>query len=205
MSSLYERIAGLCASREINIAKLCKDNGWRQGLFSDIKHGRVKTLSAKYLQAIADYFDIPVEYLITGEIKKPSDTQGIWIPVLGRVAAGIPMEAIEDIEDYEEITKERASQGEFFALKVKGDSMAPRFAEGDVLIVRRMSDCNNGDIAVVLVGNADATVKRIKKTADGIFLIASNPAYEPRYYSNQEIEELPVTILGKVVELRAKF
>lgn len=195
----------ICNARGISGYKLCREIGVSPSILTDLKMGRKKTLSADYMNRIADYFDIPVEYLITGEIKKPAETQGIWIPVLGRVAAGIPMEAIEDIEDYEEITKERAAQGEFFALKVKGDSMAPRFAEGDVLIVRRMSDCNNGDIAVVLVGNADATVKRIKKTAEGIFLIASNPAYEPRYYSNHEIEELPVTILGKVVELRAKF
>ena len=64
---------------------------------------------------------------------------------------------------------------------------------------------DSGDIAVVLVNGDDATVKRIKKSPQGVTLIPSNPAYEPMYYSNEEIESLPVQILGRVVELRAKL
>ena len=74
-----------------------------------------------------------------------------------------------------------------------------------MVIVRKQDDCDNGDLAVVLVSGEDATVKRIKKSAAGIMLIPNNPAFEPMFFSNEEIEALPVTILGKVVELRAKF
>ena len=83
--------------------------------------------------------------------------------------------------------------------------MEPKISDGDVVIVRRQPDVDSGDIAVVLVNGNDATVKRIKKSPQGVTLIPSNPAYEPMYYSNEEIESLPVTILGKVVELRAKL
>ena len=73
------------------------------------------------------------------------------------------------------------------------------------MIVRAQDDCDSGDIAIVLVNGNEATVKRIKKGPEGIMLIPNNPAYEPMYYSNAEIESLPVRVIGKVVELRAKF
>lgn len=95
--------------------------------------------------------------------------------------------------------------GEYFALQIRGNSMEPKFSAGDVVIVRKQSDVNSGDIAVVLVNGDDATIKKIKKRPDGVMLIPNNPEFEPMFYSNQEIEELPVVVLGKVVELRAKF
>ena len=127
------------------------------------------------------------------------------IPVYGAVAAGIPLEAIQDIEDYEEITEDMARSGKYAALKIKGNSMLPRFTEGDVVIVRLQDDVDNGDIAIVMVNGDEATCKKIKKTPEGVMLISTNPDYEPMFYSNQEIADLPVRIWGKVVELRAKF
>ena len=135
----------------------------------------------------------------------PQPKKGVRIPVYGSVAAGIPIEAITDIEDYEEIQEDMARTGEFAALKIKGDSMEPKFSSGDVVIVRLQDDVDNGDIAIVLVNGDEATCKKIKKTPEGVMLISTNPNYEPMFYSNREIAELPVRIWGKVVELRAKF
>lgn len=135
----------------------------------------------------------------------PTKDQGIKIPVFGEVAAGIPISAIQDILDYEEITPEMASNGEYFGLAIKGDSMEPRMTTGDVVIVRSQPTAETGDIAIVMVDGESATCKKIKMTPEGIMLISLNPSYEPMFYSNKEIEELPVRILGKVVELRAKF
>lgn len=129
----------------------------------------------------------------------------IRIPVLGYVAAGIPIDAIEDIVGWEDISRVRYGSGEYFGLQIQGHSMEPKISDGDVVIVRRQPDVDSGDIAVVLVNGDDATVKRIKKSPQGVTLIPSNPAYEPMYYSNEEIESLPVQILGRVVELRAKL
>lgn len=149
------------------------------------------------------------DYLLGNSTTKEANQKvgrGVRIPVLGRVVAGIPIEAVEEILDYEEITPELAATGEFFALKIRGHSMEPRMMEGDVVIVRRQDDVESGDIAIVLVNGNEATVKRVKKQEDGITLIANNiSVYEPHYYSNKEIEELPVRILGKVVELRGKL
>lgn len=136
--------------------------------------------------------------------QQPRD-KGIRIPVLGRVVAGIPIEAIEEIIDWEEISQKLAASGKFFALRVCGHSMEPRILEGDVVIVRQQEDVDSGDIAIVMVNGDEATVKRVKKQEDGITLIATNTSvYEPHFYSNQEIRDLPVRILGKVVELRGK-
>lgn len=132
-------------------------------------------------------------------------TNAVKIPVLGTVIAGIPMEAVENIIDYEEISPQMASAGEYFCLQVKGQSMQPKFSEGDVVVVRKQPDIDSGDIAIVLVNGNEATIKKVKKQSDGIMLIPLNPAYDTMFYNKNDIKNKPVTILGKVVELRAKF
>lgn len=131
--------------------------------------------------------------------------KAIRIPVLGNVAAGIPIEAIEDIIDYEEISEELAHTGDFFALKIKGDSMEPRICNGDVVIVRKQNYAESGDLVIVLVNGDSATCKKLAKYPSGIRLIPFNQAYEPLFYSNEEIENKPVRIIGRVVENRQKY
>lgn len=130
---------------------------------------------------------------------------GVKIPVLGLVRAGIPMDAVEYIIDYEEISENMARQGEYFGLQIKGDSMEPKISEGDVVIVRKQPDVESGEIAIVLVNGDEATIKKVQKFNGGINLIPSNSAYDVITYTNEQIEKLPVRVLGKVVELRAKF
>lgn len=144
-----------------------------------------------------------VSTLATKALKESK--KGVSIKVLGRVAAGVPIEAVEDIIDTEEITEELAKTGEFFGLKLHGNSMEPRMCEGDVVIVRKQDDAESGDIVIAMVNGNDATCKRLRKYRDGIELISNNPSYEPMFFSNQDIQEKPVKIIGKVVELRGKF
>ncbi len=159
------------------------------------------------VQAIADYFNIGKSDLIDDKsnLIGKKVKKGIVINVLGRVAAGIPIEAIEDIIDTEEITEDMARTGEFYGLKIHGDSMEPRMCEGDVVIVRKQEDAESGDIVIAMVNGDDATCKRLRKYRDGIELISNNPAYKPMFFSNDEIQSKPVKIIGKVVELRGKF
>ena len=131
--------------------------------------------------------------------------QGLKIPVLGTVAAGIPISAVEDILDYEEVPQSWENQGEFFALKIKGDSMEPRMESGDVVIVKQQPDANSGDTVIVLVNGDDATCKKLQKIDNGIMLVSTNPKYPPMFYSTEDIQTKPVVILGKVVELRQKY
>lgn len=156
------------------------------------------------IQLLADYFKIEKSNLIE-EKSNITISQGIKIPVLGTVPAGIPISAVEDILDYEEIPQLWANQGEFFALKIKGDSMEPRMISGDVAIVKQQSDADSGDVVIALVNGNEATCKKLEKTNNGIMLISTNTKYAPMFFSNEQISELPVVILGKVVELRQKY
>lgn len=160
------------------------------------------------VDALAKYFNINRSDLIEerkGELSPRNSRKGVVINVYGRVAAGIPLEMIEDIIDTEEIPEEMAKSGEFFGLQIHGDSMEPRMKEGDIVIVRRQDDAESGDTVIATVNGTDATCKRLKKYTDGIALIATNPTYDPLYFSNAEIESKPVRIIGRVMELRAKF
>lgn len=149
-------------------------------------------------------YDVP--YDVFAEHKQhplPSPKKkGVKIPVLGRVQAGIPIEAIEEILDYEEIPESMAKTGEFFGLQIRGDSMEPILYEGDVIIVKQQPDAESGAIVVVIINGNDATVKKLKKVDNGLMLISINPKYEPMLFDNKAIEELPVEIVGKAVELR---
>lgn len=168
-----------------------------------IETGANDIVQSKVIE-FANVLHTTVSYLMGWDLT-PSSKKGVAINVLGRVAAGIPIEAIEDVIDTEEISKEMATTGEFFGLQIHGDSMEPKFSDGDVVIVRRQNDAESDDIVIAMVNGDDATCKRLKKYDDGIALISTNPAYDPMYFSKKEIETKPVRILGRVVELRAKF
>jgi len=155
------------------------------------------------VDALAKYFGIRRSDLI--EDKSESKIKPTTIPVLGSVPAGVPIEAIQDIIDYKEIDAATAAKGEYFALQVKGSSMEPRICEGDIVIVRKQDDVESGEIAIVMVNGDNATIKRLLKYEDGIRLMPTNPAYEPLYFTNDEILEKPVKVIGKVIENRQKY
>lgn len=166
------------------------------------------------LMQLSKFYNVSVDYLLGNEAPSylmgfntvTNNKIGIKIPVLGRVIAGIPIEAVTEILDYEEIPEEMARTGEYFALKIKGNSMAPRIRDGDVVIVRKQETVENGEVAIVLVNGNEATIKEIQRSNFGLTLIGWNPAeYQPHFYSIDEVENFPVQIIGKVVELRGKF
>lgn len=138
-----------------------------------------KNPTTENLNALAALFGVSIDFLLGVTPESPERTadtsDGIWIPILGDVAAGIPIEAITDIVGYEEIPKAMADTGEFFGLRIKVNSMEPRICEGDVVIVRKQDDADTGDIAVVLVNGDSATVKKIKKRPEGLMMILIQP------------------------------
>ncbi|MGI6201147.1 MAG: LexA family protein [Christensenellales bacterium] len=151
-------------------------------------------------RALADLLGVSIDALLGYD-----GGQGVMVPVLGYVRAGIPVTAVQEVLDYEEISRDMAESGDFFALRIQGDSMQPRMDPDDVVIVRRQEDVESGQIAIVLVNGDDATCKKVIKHPAGISLVSFNPAYPPMFYAKEEIASLPVTIVGRVMELRAKF
>lgn len=150
------------------------------------------------IEILANYFNIEKSDLIEKRTLKKNR-----IPVLGKIPAGIPIELIEDVIDYEDISEEMLKgDREYFGLKVSGDSMTPKYLDGDVLIVQKTNDCESGQDCIVMVNGDDGTFKRVIKNKDGIILQPLNPNYEIKFYSNDEIEKLPIKILGVVKEIR---
>ena len=202
------RIKFLREKSGIEQKQLAYDLKVSQPTVSDWENGR-KNPSSSSAAKLADYFCVPMDYLLgrseLGGVPQPSVPGAKWIPVLGKVQAGAPVEAIEEIIDYEEITPEMAKSGEHFALQIRGESMRPKFDEGDVVIVRKQDDVESGEIAVVLVNGEDATVKKFVKQDGGISLVSTNPEFNPMFFDDKKIKKLPVRVIGKVVELRAKF
>ena len=202
------RLKQLRNERKINQRELAKYLNVAPSTISMYENGQ-REPNFEVLEVLADFFNVDMNYLL-GKTDKTiklliDKPQGLKIPVLGTVAAGIPISAVEDILDYEEIPLAWQNQGEFFALKIKGDSMEPRMESGDVVIVKQQSDANSGDTVIVLVNGDDATCKKLQKTENGIMLVSTNPKYPPMFYSLEDIQAKPVVILGKVVELRQKY
>lgn len=211
---MYDIFDKLLKERGISGYQVSKATGVKTSTLSSWKQGKY-TPKPEKLQKLADYFGVRLEYL-TGDSPYRTELdyqnaisaereKGVKIPVLGNVAAGIPIEMVEDIVDWEDIPAEMAKSGTYFGLKIKGDSMSPRIAEGDTVIVRKQNDAESGDVVIATVNGDSATCKRLMKYDTGISLISFNPIYSPMNFTNEEIASKPVRILGKVVENRQKY
>lgn len=208
MNGALQRICDLIRKKGLTELQFCKATGIPQSTWYSWKQ-RDSIPTNRYMPNITTFLGVSAEYIISGEgenIQKIElDDEPIQIRVLGKVAAGIPIEAVEDAIGEETISKKMAETGDYFGLRISGDSMEPLIHHGSIVIVRQQDDVENGDIAIVIVNGEDATCKKIEKFENGIMLVPINKAYEEKFYTNEEIEKLPVRIIGKVVESRTKF
>ena len=130
-----------------------------------------------------------------------SDAQTVALPIMGRIAAGVPVEAIQTKLDTIEVPPELLAKGEHYALEVKGDTMIDAgIMEGDTIIVRKCDDASNGDIVVALVDEEEATLKRLRRRGDSIALEAANPAYETRIFGPDRVR-----VQGRLVGLIRRY
>ena len=161
--------------------------------------------SVEKIRLLANYLGVTTSELLGEAVG--SSPSGVRIPVLGTIPAGIPLDAIEDILDWEEIPAAwTTGDRQYFGLRVRGDSMYPRYLDGDTVILQKEMTCESGDDCAVLVNGSEATLKQVMIKGDGsLELRPTNPAYPPRTYSPAEIESIPVQIIGVVVELRRKI
>lgn len=173
---------------------------WENGMIQNMRRDKIEKL-AKALGVS------PLDILGQPQLVPKERPAAFTIPVLGRVAAGIPIEAVEDVIDYEELSSDifKDSPKSYFGLQVKGNSMEPRICNGDYVIVHKQEDAETDDTVIAMVNGNDAVCKRLKKYADSIALVSLNPAYEPMLFTREQIDSLPVRIIGKVVELRGKL
>lgn len=159
------------------------------------------------LKEFANFFNVSTDYLLE-QIKKDDLTNSdiVQIPLLGKIAAGYPTQMFADVIDYIDIPADMTrGNKELFALKTKGKSMEPNFIEGDILIFEKTEDCENGQFCAVAVNGDDATFKKVTKTDAGIMLQPLNPDFETKFYTNEQIDSLPVTIIGVLKQIRRNF
>ena len=138
-------------------------------------------------------------------IRSQKKSEAYAIPVFDYISCDKTFCSTEKIIDTEEIPESLAKTGEFYALRIKGDSMEPKISSGDVVIVRQQDDADTGDTVIATIAGEDAVCKRLRKYKEGLELISNNPSYAPLYFDDETIKNKPVKIIGKVVELRAKF
>ena len=208
MNDVMQRIEDCLNEQGKKKIDLCRAISIGTGTLSTWK-SKERIPSSEYLPAIAEYLGVTIDYLLTGS--EPMGCQfvdineSVKVKVLGRVAAGTPIDMVEEVIGEESISMELAKTGEFFGLRISGDSMNPRMFSGDVVIVRQQEDVESGQIAIVAVNGEEATCKKVEKHSNGIMLVPLNKAYEERFYTNEEIMSLPVRILGRVMEVRGKL
>lgn len=169
-----------------------------------------KSLYSNYVSEKEHPYDVSESMSKFGHDWKDKIKKGSLIPILGTSRAGIPNLAIEEVnyddpDEWEEIDPKLAKAGTYLALRIKGDSMQPDLNENDIVIVKSQSDANNGDIVIAKVNGDEACCKKLFKNNDGIILHSLNPAYPPMFFSQSDIQDKPVAIIGKVIELRRKF
>jgi repressor LexA len=126
---------------------------------------------------------------------------GVGIPILGQIAAGVPIEALQHETGRVMPPSDLLGNGDHFALEVKGDSMiGAGILDGDVVIIRRGESADSGDIVVALVDHEEATLKRLRKRGNSIALEAANPAYETRIFGPDRVQ-----IQGKLVAMIRRY
>lgn len=178
--------------------------GVKKAAINKYETGRVVNIKRSTLQKLATALGVSAADLLDDEnnVEAYNVPIGTRIPVYGCIPAGVPLEAIDCIEGYVDIPAEWLAKGdEYFGLRVKGDSMSPKYLDGDLIILRRQPDCESGQDAAVRVNGDEATLKKVVKLMDGIMLQPLNPEYTPRQYDYTS-EDFPIEIMGVVVQLR---
>lgn len=201
---LGQRIQTARLARHMTQTELGDRLAVHKGTVSRWENGKIDNISLATVERLADVLAVNVAWLSGKDVPmvaEPKKHKNL-VPVYGVIRAGIPIEAIQEILDYEEISEAMARDGEYLALRVKGDSMAPKISEGDVAIIRQQPTVENGQIAAVRVADDTATLKKFYQNGSQVTLVPLNPDYPTQIY---DLRETHIDIIGRLVELRAKF
>jgi repressor LexA len=198
--TIVEKLTALINNSNMSISEISRKSKISRQAIYKIINNQVNSITSDTINTLCSTINQSPEVLYSNEQKRT----GVKIPVLGTIPAGVPIEAIQEILDYEEISSDMAKKGEYFALKVKGDSMSPIITDGDVVIIKKQDNAESGKICVVMINGFDATLKEIKKEQTGIWILPKNPYcdFTPKFFTNDEIINTPVRIIGVAVEIR---
>ncbi|GEM02769.1 repressor LexA [Halolactibacillus halophilus] len=159
------------------------------------------------LFALSNMFNVDIDYFFPVRAHAPTNVfkstgNFIKIPIIGEIACGDPILAVENVIDYHVEPADLLPAGNLFYLKAKGDSMEPKIPNQSLVLIREQSDVESGEIAAVLVnGDTEATLKRVKKQSGYLILDPDNSNYEPIIVD----EKNPARIIGKALQITAKL
>lgn len=217
MSEMYNRIDKLCQDKGINVTQMCKDVHISRSALTDLKKGRSQSLSQDYLNRVADYFGVSIDYIVGNEPKRfkiadlftaspehsLSVEQSYSIPIFASVSAGFGAYASSDIIGYMPIVITNSFDvDDTICIKVTGDSMYPKIEDGDIITVRKQATVDNGQIAVVRIGD-ECVVKKVELNHDSLKLISINPEYKDRVIAGADLDG--VEIVGLVQQVTKKL
>ena len=202
---MAKNIRRLMDEKGVSRRELCNLLGFKYSTVTDWLNAE-KYPRIDKIEMMANFFGVNKADLVEPFNEHPAATSYVHIPVLGAIPAGIPSEAIESVLDYEDIPADMAKHGNFYGLIARGHSMEPTINDGDVVIIRQQPTVESGEIAGVKLNGNEATLKEVKITDEGIFIIGHNrSAFEPMFLTHEKARKLPLRILGKAVELRRKL
>lgn len=193
-----EQLGKICEKQNTAIAN------WEKG---------IREPDAIDLLRLSNFFNIPINALMEKDLRFDNgeivdiDENIVMIPVYGTIKAGVPIESQSDIIDYVDIPKKWTIGGKkFYGLKISGDSMFPKYLENDIVIFEQSDDIEaykNKDVAVMINGT-ESTFKKILVNEQGIVLQPYNTAYNIMMFTKEQVEQLPIRVVGIAVEKRTK-
>lgn len=202
---MYERFEILLSEHNMKAVEFCRKSGVPQSTISTWKSGKHEVKQST-IKKIADFFGVSMAWLLGETDSREEAPQIVKIPVFCSVSAGsAQLNAQELIIGYEEIPSSATKTGEYFGLKIKGESMSPVILDGDVVIVKKQNTADSGRIVIALINGEDGVCKKLIKRQDGILLKSINEEYGNFEYTNEQIQKLPVVIIGVVEQLRRNF
>ena len=206
MDTFGDKLRQAMEKAEMNATELSEKTGISKSTISRYLSGGYIAKQRNLLK-LSRALHVDPKFLFSDAIEELDANLKVYkIPIVGRVVAGTPIDAIENITDYIRVTNPAAADGSYYALHITGASMEPEMREGDLVIVHKQDYFDSGDICIVLVNGNEATVKKVIKSDQGLTLIGFNPVvYPPHFYNAHEVESLPVRIIGKVEEIRRKY
>ena len=194
--TLKDLIAYFKYSSNLNNAEFASEIGVSQATLSRWESGEIKSLNTQTKKRLSNYLNIDVDEYLKYDLVKP---------IVGVVKAGYNLNAVENIEDYVVVSSVDAKKGDYF-LRVTGDSMIDaRIFPDSLVFITEVDDVPSGTIAVILINGDEATLKRVIKKDNTLILEAANVNVKPRYFSEEEVINLPVKIIGKVLYTKHEF
>ena len=202
----YKVFDKLLKTNGTTVYRVSKSTGISASTFTDWKNGRSVPKIDK-IKLIADYFDVPLDYLVSGTWGSGGaalEGEGVVVPIIGEIRAGSPIITHESILGYERADVSEAD--DYFYLRVQGDSMKNiGMIEGSLVLFHKQQYAKEGDVVACLVGGECATVKRFRRSKKNIYLVPENEEYQPIKLTTDDFESGEARILGVACEIKIKL